>query len=172
MANRSTLYSSLIIVISLQLDGCRQIVKPHKYYLVRDCFSLVCIFSLFFLFLTCWEFGLISFILFTACYSMGMTSLIFFFFFFFFLQSFYLFISIFHGSSFIRLISSISAGKSVMERPEEPRSRWTKEEDQRLLERKSRNPKLSWEKIAKLARLNRTGKSCWRRWNLEEPPRS
>ncbi|XP_034711414.1 transcription factor MYB114-like [Vitis riparia] len=51
-----------------------------------------------------------------------------------------------------------------MEKPDEARSRWTKEEDQMLIECKSRNPDQSWEKIAKLAGLNRTGKSCKERW--------
>ena len=63
--NSSTLYSSLIIVISLQLRGLRQIAEPRKYCLMRVIvfFSLACVFSLFFLFffLTSWEFDLISF---------------------------------------------------------------------------------------------------------------
>ena len=44
-----TLYSSLIIVISLQLRGRRQIAEPSKYCLVRVIvFSLACVFSIFF----------------------------------------------------------------------------------------------------------------------------
>ena len=35
VADKSTLYSSLIIVISRQLRGCRQITEPRKYCLVR-----------------------------------------------------------------------------------------------------------------------------------------
>ena len=54
-----TLYSSLIIVISLQLRGCRQIAEPRKYCLVRVIVFLWRVFSLF-LFLTDWEFGLNS----------------------------------------------------------------------------------------------------------------
>ena len=167
MADRSTMYSSLIIVISLQLRGCKQIVEPRKYCLVR---VIVFLWRVFFsIFFVSHKLGIrLNFLhslhnlLFNGEDFPGI----------FFFQSFYLFISIFHGSSFIGLISSTSTGKSVMERPEEPRSQWTKEEDQRLLEYKSKNPNLSWEKIAKLAGLNRIGKSCWRRWNLEEPPRS
>ena len=43
-----TLYSSLIIVISLQLCGCRQITEPRKYCLVRVIVFLQRVFSLFF----------------------------------------------------------------------------------------------------------------------------
>ena len=56
-----TLYFSLIIVISLQLRGRRQIAKPRKYYLVSVIVFLWYVFSLFFLFLTCWEFSLIPY---------------------------------------------------------------------------------------------------------------
>ena len=56
-----TLYSSLIIVISLQLRGHRQIAEPRKYCLVRVIVFLWCVFSLIFLFLTGWEFGLIPY---------------------------------------------------------------------------------------------------------------
>ena len=35
VAEGCTLYSSLIIVISLQLRGCRQITEPHKYCLIH-----------------------------------------------------------------------------------------------------------------------------------------
>ena len=55
-----SLYFSLIIVKFLQLRKRRQIVKPHKYCLVRMIiFSLACIFSSF-LFLTDWEFRINS----------------------------------------------------------------------------------------------------------------
>ena len=58
-----TLYSSLIIVISLQLHG-RHIVEPRKYCLVCVIvfffFFFACVF-LYFLFLTGWEFGLIPY---------------------------------------------------------------------------------------------------------------
>ena len=50
------LYFSLIIVKSLQLRGRRQIAKPLKYYLVRVIVFLWRVFSLFFFFLTGWEF--------------------------------------------------------------------------------------------------------------------
>ena len=43
-----TLYSSMIIVISLQLHGCRQIAKPRKYCLVLGIVFLWRVFSLFF----------------------------------------------------------------------------------------------------------------------------
>ena len=43
-----TLYSSLIIVISLQLRGRRQNVEPRKYYLVRVIVFLWRVFSLIF----------------------------------------------------------------------------------------------------------------------------
>ena len=55
-----TLYFSLIIVKSLQLCGRRQIAEPRKYCLVRVIVFLWRVFSLFFLFLTCWNFGLNS----------------------------------------------------------------------------------------------------------------
>ena len=56
-----TLYSSLIIVISLQLRGCRQIAESRKYCLVCVIvFSLACVFSIF-LVLIGWEFGLIPY---------------------------------------------------------------------------------------------------------------
>ena len=43
-----SLYSSLIIVISLQLRGRRQIAEPRKYCLVREIvFFLACVFSNF-----------------------------------------------------------------------------------------------------------------------------
>ncbi|XP_034711682.1 transcription factor MYB10-like [Vitis riparia] len=57
-----------------------------------------------------------------------------------------------------------------MERPVEPRSRWTEEEDQRLIECKSRNHDQSWDEIAKLAGLNRKGKSCRERWKNHLDP--
>ena len=44
----SILYSSLIIVISLQLHGCRQIVEPRKYCLVCVIVFLWRMFSQFF----------------------------------------------------------------------------------------------------------------------------
>ena len=57
----TTCNSYLIIVKSLQLRGCRQIVEPHKHYLMRVIvFSLTCIFSIF-LFLIGWEFSLIPY---------------------------------------------------------------------------------------------------------------
>ena len=43
-----TLYSSLIIVISLQLRGRRQIAEPHKYCIVHVIVFLWRVFSLFF----------------------------------------------------------------------------------------------------------------------------
>ena len=43
-----TLYSSLIIVISLQLRGCMQIAEPHKYCFVRVIVFLWRVFSLIF----------------------------------------------------------------------------------------------------------------------------
>ena len=43
-----TLYSSLIIVKSLQLHGCRQIAEPRKYSLMRVIVFLWRVFSLFF----------------------------------------------------------------------------------------------------------------------------
>ena len=56
-----TLDSSLIIVISLQRCGRRQIAEPLKYCLMHVIvFSLACVFSLF-LFLIDWEFGLIPY---------------------------------------------------------------------------------------------------------------
>ena len=48
VAESYTLYSSLIIVISLQLRGRRQIIKPRKYCLVRVIVFLWHMFSLFF----------------------------------------------------------------------------------------------------------------------------
>ena len=42
-----TLYSSLIIVKSLQLREYRQIAKPRKYCLMRVIISLACVFSIF-----------------------------------------------------------------------------------------------------------------------------
>ena len=61
VAASCTLYSSLIIVKSLQLRGRRQITKPRKYCLVRVIVFLwrVCFF--FFLFLTGWEFKLVPY---------------------------------------------------------------------------------------------------------------
>ena len=52
---------------------------------------------------------------------------------------------------------------------------WTDEED-RVLDRvlfecKSRNCHLSWENIAKLTGLDRTGKSCWERYKNRLDPR-
>ena len=55
------LYSFLIIVISLQLYGRRQIVEPRKYCLVRVIFFFFGMCFLYFLFLTGWEFGLIPY---------------------------------------------------------------------------------------------------------------
>ena len=55
-----TLYFSLIIVKSLQLCGRRQIAEPRKYCLVHVIVFLWHVFSLFFLFLTGWNFGLNS----------------------------------------------------------------------------------------------------------------
>ena len=52
VAASCTLYSSLIIVKSLQLRGRRQIAEPRKYCLVRVIVFLWRVFSLF-LFLTC-----------------------------------------------------------------------------------------------------------------------
>ena len=57
-----TLYSSLIIVIFLQLRGRRQIVEPRKYCLVRVIVFFFGMCFLYFLFLTSWEFGLIPYI--------------------------------------------------------------------------------------------------------------
>ena len=54
------MYSSLIIIKSLQLRGRRQIAEPRKYCLVRVIIFLWRVFSLF-LFLTGWEFGLIPY---------------------------------------------------------------------------------------------------------------
>ena len=47
----------------MQLRGHRQIAEPRKYYLVRVIVFLWRVISLFFLFLTGWEFGLIPFML-------------------------------------------------------------------------------------------------------------
>ena len=55
-----TLYFSLIIVKFLQLCGRRQIAESRKYCLVRVIVFLWRVFSLFFLFLTSWNFGLNS----------------------------------------------------------------------------------------------------------------
>ena len=46
----------LIIVKSLQLRGCRQIAEPRKYCFVCVIVFLWRVFSLFFLFLTGWDF--------------------------------------------------------------------------------------------------------------------
>ena len=60
VATSYTLYSSLIIVKSLQLRGRRQIAEPRKYCLVHVIvFFDVCF--LYFLFLRGWEFGLIPY---------------------------------------------------------------------------------------------------------------
>ena len=56
-----TLYSSLIIVISLQLCGHRQIAEPRKYCLVRVIVLLWRVFSQLIVFLIGWEFDLIPF---------------------------------------------------------------------------------------------------------------
>ena len=56
-----TIVFSLIIVKSLQLRGRRQIAKPRKYYLVRVIVFLWRVFSLFVLFLTGWDFGVIPY---------------------------------------------------------------------------------------------------------------
>ena len=57
-----TIVFSLIIVKSLQLRECRQIAEPRKYCLVRVIvFFFACVFFIFFLFLTSWEFGLIPY---------------------------------------------------------------------------------------------------------------
>ena len=56
-----SLYSSLIILISLQLRGRRQIAEPRKYCLVRVIVFLWRVFFSNFLFLTGWEFGLIPY---------------------------------------------------------------------------------------------------------------
>ena len=47
--------------MSLQLRGHRQIAEPRKYCLVHVIVFLWRVFSLFFLFLTGWEFGLIPY---------------------------------------------------------------------------------------------------------------
>ena len=103
-------------------------------------------------------------LLFTAFYAMGRASLVFFAV----IVFIYLFsCSIFNGSSFIGLISSISAGKSVMETPQQTSGLetrpWTKEEDQKLFECKS-NRHLSWPEIAMLTELERSRKRCRERW--------
>ncbi|CBI26493.3 unnamed protein product, partial [Vitis vinifera] len=81
--------------------------------------------------------------------------------------------SIFHGSSFIGLISSISAGKSVMETPQQTSGLetrpWTKEEDQKLFECKSKNRHLSWPEIAMLTELERSRKRCRERPEEQRP---
>ena len=61
VADRSTLYSSMIIVISLQLRGRRQIAEPRKYCLVRVIIFFFGVCFLYFFFLTGWEFNLIPF---------------------------------------------------------------------------------------------------------------
>ena len=61
VATSCTLYSSLIIVKSLQFRGHKKISEPRKYCLMQVIvFSLACVFSIF-LFLTSWEFGQIPF---------------------------------------------------------------------------------------------------------------
>ena len=52
-----TIVSPYFIVKSLQLCGRRQIAEPCKYCLVRVIVFLWHVFSLFFLFLTGWDFG-------------------------------------------------------------------------------------------------------------------
>ena len=52
-----TIVSSYFIVKSLQLCGRRQIAEPRKYCLVRVIVFVWCVFSLFVLFLTGWDFG-------------------------------------------------------------------------------------------------------------------
>ena len=52
-----TIVSPYFIEKSLKLHGRRQIVEPHKYYLVRVIVFLWRVFSLFVLFLTGWDFG-------------------------------------------------------------------------------------------------------------------
>ena len=115
-------------------------------------------------------------LLFTACYSMGRASL---FFFSTVIVFIYLFsCSIFHGSSFIGLISSISAGKSVMERSQRASGSetrpWTQEEDQKLnecmnkwtTECQTKNRPLSWIEIAGQTALARSSSSCRRDGNI------
>ena len=46
---------------SLQLRGCRQITESRKYCLMRVIVLFWRVFSLFLLFLTGWEFGLIPY---------------------------------------------------------------------------------------------------------------
>ncbi|RVW13224.1 hypothetical protein CK203_105550 [Vitis vinifera] len=86
--------------------------------------------------------------------------------------------SIFHGSSFIGLISSISAGKSRMEisqRASGSETRpWTQEEDQKLnecmnkwtTECQTKNRPLSWIEIAGQTALARSSSSCRRDGNI------
>ncbi|XP_034680369.1 transcription factor MYB93-like [Vitis riparia] len=51
-----------------------------------------------------------------------------------------------------------------MARTQQKKSLWTPEEDDKLKEVRHKYPNLSWPAIAKQAELNRTGKSCWERW--------
>ncbi|KAJ9678436.1 hypothetical protein PVL29_020578 [Vitis rotundifolia] len=57
-----------------------------------------------------------------------------------------------------------------MARPQEQRRPWTSEEDNMLKEFKLKYPNESWGKIAELAELDRTHKSCWERWNNHLKP--
>ena len=57
----ATCNSSLVIVKSLQLRRGRQIAESRKYFLVHIIVFLWRVFSLFFLFLTGWEFSLIPY---------------------------------------------------------------------------------------------------------------
>ena len=52
-----TIVSSYFIVKSLQLCERRQIAEPRKYCLVHVIVFVWCVFSLFVLFLTGWDFG-------------------------------------------------------------------------------------------------------------------
>ena len=67
VAESCIMYSSLIIVKSLQLRGRRQIAEPRKYCFMRVTFLLFFFFFSFwhvfslFLFLTSWEFGQIPY---------------------------------------------------------------------------------------------------------------
>ncbi|KAL6320042.1 hypothetical protein AAG906_004436 [Vitis piasezkii] len=54
--------------------------------------------------------------------------------------------------------------KFIMARTQQKKSLWTPEEDDKLKEFRHKYPNLSWPAIAKQAKLNRTGKSCWERW--------
>ncbi|KAL6320189.1 hypothetical protein AAG906_004698 [Vitis piasezkii] len=51
-----------------------------------------------------------------------------------------------------------------MPRTQQKKSLWTPDEDNKLKEFRRKYPNLSWPAIAKQAELNRTGKSCWERW--------